>query len=818
MALYSLQATFGKGEASPRLHSRADLEYFKAWLKTCKNWTVMRQGGLRRRPGTQFINFASSLYTPVRIIPFIFSADQAYVLELGDHYMRVFANGGRIDAVNVTTPWAAADVFGLDYDQTNDVMDVTHKNYPPYRILRNSDTDWAIQQTSTFDGPYLSINTTTTTLSPSGTGNAIPTMTSDTTPSGICSASSTAGVTAPWYAFDGSGGSWWQSATNTVTATLQYQFTASKTIVGYTVQAAPGYTDATNNGTVNAPQSWTFEGYNGSSWIILDTQFGQSTWGAGEARFYSFSNSSAYGRYRINVSTNNGGVAVAIATLAFQESTATASAITITASGTTGINNGQGFVSGDVGRYVTLLGSDAIFHPFLISGYTSSTQVSAKAAGAPLPSVAGGPQWKISAWGSVQGYPARVCTFLGRKAFARTSGQPNGVWLTRVGGYGSKLDFSTTVPTQDDDAITFTLSDVNEIQWISEGPGVMFIGTSAAVRVLGKNSENLPFSASNFKQSPASFFGSQAVRPTKAGGSTTFVSKYAHAIREVTRSDNGVDFVTPDISVLSEHLFAAGVVDATYQQEPDSLIWWVRGDGSLVSMTYEKEQSMAAVHWHRLAGTVESICTIPGADRYETWVVVSYLNGALRYIERFAKSFDEETDAPEDAWLLDAALQYDGAPATVISGLLHLEGATVSVFADGAQQEDKTVSGGTITLDTAASKVLVGIPFQSRARTMPSNVAVGDGAGLGRLKKVVKTLIDVLSTGSIKIGSLESNAEENIFRATTDPLGEALPLTTGFLTGRFDASWRDNGEIEMIADGPFPATVRSVILVMEPGP
>jgi hypothetical protein len=817
MALYALQATFGKGEASPRLHSRADLEYFKAWLKVCKNWTVMRQGGLRRRPGTEFILGANTASKPVRIIPFIFSADQAYVLELGDFYMRVFANGGMVSGVYVTTPWAAEDLFALDYDQTNDVMDVTHKNYPPYRIVRRADNDWAIELTPTFDGPYLSINTTSTTLSPSGNGNAIPSMTSNTTPSGTCSASSTAGVTAPWYAFDGAPATWWQSDTNVVAASLQYQFASSKTIVGYTVQSAPGYTDATNNGTVNAPCSWTFEGWTGSAWAILDTQFGQSEWSAGEARFYSFSNANAYAQYRINVLTNNGGVAVAIATLAFQQDPASATAITITASGTTGINNGQGFVAGDVGRYITLLGSDAIFHPFLISGYTSST---AKAAGAPLPSVSGGPQWKISAWGSVQGYPAHVCTFLGRKVFARTNGQPSTVWLTKTGGYGAKLDFSTTVPTQDDDAITLSLSDVNEIQWIAEGPGVLFIGTSAAVRVLGKNSENLPFSASNFKQSPASFFGSQAVRPTKAGASTVFVSRYAHAIREVTRSDNGVDFVTPDISVLSEHLFAKGVVDATYQQEPDSLIWWVRGDGALVSMTYEKEQSMAAIHWHQLGGDgmAESICTIPGADRYETWLVVARNGGSVRYIERLAKAFDEETDSPEDAWVLDCALRYSGAPATVISNLDHLDDSTVAILADGARQADQVVSGGEVTLDFAASKVLVGLPFQSRARTMPSNVAVGDGAGLGRLKKIVKTSIDVLSTGSLMVGSLESNAEEGVFRATTDDLGEAVPLVTGFLTGRFDASWRDNGEIEMIADGPFPATVRSVILVLEPGP
>lgn len=820
MAVYSLQATFSRGEASPRLHSRADLEYFKAWLKTCKNWVVMRQGGIRRRPGTEFIFPAKSAAKPVRIIPFIFSADQAYVLELGDYYMRVFANGGRVARVEVATPWAAEDVFDLDYDQTNDVMDITHKNYAPRRIKRYGDTDWAIELTTAFDGPYLTINTTSTTMTPGSSGNATPPMTSDTVPSGTCAASSVLTGRDAWYAFDWNVSTFWQSAAYNPAGWLQYTFSGPKVIVGYTVQSAQGYTDAQDNYSVNAPASWSFKAWNGSAWVILDTQFGQTNWSPSEARFFPFSNEAAFSQYRLDIISNNGGTAISVGALAMQESLETAATFSLTASSTSGINGGAGFSANDVGRYVTVLGADSIFHPFLISSYTSTTQVQVKAAGAPMSQPEGSPQWKISAWGGRQGYPARVCSFLGRKVFARTDGQPNTLWLTRSGGYGTTLDFSTTVPTADDDAITLSLSDVNEIQWISEGPGVLLIGTSGAVRVMGKNSENLPFSAANFKQSPASAIGSQSIRPVKAGTTTTFVSRFAHAVREISRSDNGVDFVTPDITVLSEHLFAPGVVDATYQQEPDSLIWWARADGRLSCMTYEREQSMAALHWHELGGdgVVESVCTIPGADRYETWMIVKHFGGAVRYIERLAKPFDEETDDPEDAWVLDCALRYEGAPATVISNLNHLEGRVVSILADGAEAEPQVVSGGAITLDEAASKVLIGIPFQSRARTMPSNIAVGDGSGLGRKMKVSQAIIDILSTGSVKMGRSEAEVEEILFRETTDNLGEAIPLYTGFKKARTATSWNDNGEIEIIADGPFPATVRSIVLVIEPGP
>ncbi len=824
MGVYDLKPVFSRGELSPKLHSRADLEHFKTGLKECLGWQVMRQGGLTRTPGTQFVQEVKDSTRPARLIPFIFSATQAYMLVLNAGVFRVYALGGRVGAVEVAHPYADDDLFELDFDQTNDVLDITHKSYQPRRVKRQSDTSWSIDTIPARDGPYLPVNDTATTLTPSDTGNPIPDMTGPTTPSGIAEASDSYDSNQlPWRAFDRNADTIW--GTLQKNAWLSYGFPAAKIIVGYVVQCGNfvNLDDPNLSGPLCAPKSWTFEGYDGANWIVLDSQFAQSNWSSGESRSFLFNNSTAYSKYRININSINGGKQIAVAGLAMTESPDTAPALTITASSTNGINAGSGFSSQDAGRFVSLLSSDAVYHPFKITGVTSSTVVTAVLTGAPLSIAQGTLQWRLGAWGAVPGWPAHVATFEQRKVYARTNAQPSGIWATKTGGYGSFLDFSVNVPVKDDDAISFTLTDVNEIQWIAEGSDLL-IGTAGAARTMGRDSPNLAFSANNFRQALASSYGSQNIRPAKIGNSTVFVSSFGKAMREFVQADSGVGYATPDISILSEHLLASTIKELCYAQEPSSIIWFPNGDGELVGLTYEKDQSVAGFHHIQMGGNgfVESTGTIPGQGRHELWVLVNRTIGGVtkRYIERQMPEFDGKTMSPADAWYVHCGLQTVGAPATGVTGLGHLEGLTVAILADGAKEANQVVTGGAVTLASghAASTITVGLPYTSRAHLMPSPVSSGDGSGLGRRKKIVFAKVDFLDTGSLRVGRDEATAEEIVLRHTSDDLGEAPPFYTGFYDARPETSWGDKGELLMIADGPMPATVRSITLNTDPEP
>lgn len=141
-------------------------------------------------------------------------------------------------------------------------------------------------------------------------------MTSATTPSpNIVSASSNlSGDQRDYRAFNhnavGSVSDEYASADGSTTAWLRYDFGASAThaVTKYTITATAYYN------TNTAPHDWALQASNdaatctaaGTTWATLDTRTGQTSWGTGEKRAFTLSNSTAYRCYRLNVTANDG--------------------------------------------------------------------------------------------------------------------------------------------------------------------------------------------------------------------------------------------------------------------------------------------------------------------------------------------------------------------------------------------------------------------------------------------------------------------------------------------------------------------------------
>lgn len=104
------------GEISPSLHGRVDLAKFQSSLKTCRNWLVEPFGGVKNRPGTRLIAETKTTGKKVRLVPFVFSQSQTYVLEFGQGYIRFFRNGVPLPSVvNVSGAQFGTGGAGLDY-------------------------------------------------------------------------------------------------------------------------------------------------------------------------------------------------------------------------------------------------------------------------------------------------------------------------------------------------------------------------------------------------------------------------------------------------------------------------------------------------------------------------------------------------------------------------------------------------------------------------------------------------------------------------------------------------------------------------------
>lgn len=138
----------------------------------------------------------------------------------------------------------------------------------------------------------------------------VPTMTSNSTPIGVVTASSEfnpvthGGYVAFNDVIEAAGGGWTTNPPTTA-ASLQYDFGSgnAKTITYYSLVGSNAGDTVANR----APKTWIFEGSNnGSSWTTLDTQTNVPAWAGDEKRIYSISNTTAYRYYRLNVSANQG--------------------------------------------------------------------------------------------------------------------------------------------------------------------------------------------------------------------------------------------------------------------------------------------------------------------------------------------------------------------------------------------------------------------------------------------------------------------------------------------------------------------------------
>jgi hypothetical protein len=144
----SIQPSFSSGELAPATYARVDLNRYFNGLRTCRNFMVMPEGGVRNRPGTKFLAETKVSAQKSRLIPFQFSTEQTYVLEFGVGYIRFYTNGGQLLNAGLTyeiaSPYAEADLYALNYTQSADVMTIVHPNYAPMELKRFGPTNWTL--------------------------------------------------------------------------------------------------------------------------------------------------------------------------------------------------------------------------------------------------------------------------------------------------------------------------------------------------------------------------------------------------------------------------------------------------------------------------------------------------------------------------------------------------------------------------------------------------------------------------------------------------------------------------------------------------
>ena len=388
-----------------------------------------------------------------------------------------------------------------------------------------------------------------------------------------------------------------------------------------------------------------------------------------------------------------------------------------------------------------------------------------------------------------------------RRIFAMTDNNPAGVEMSRT---GFRSNFTMSSPIQDDDAVSFTLAsnDNNVVRDLVPLDNLVLLTESGPVVLFGDGQDGVirPDAINARNQGEGGAARSPA---TTVGNSAVYIHRGGHMVLVFDLGGQEGTKVT-DLTVMAAHLFESRkVIKVVYQKDPHSIVWALGDDGVLLGLTFVPSENVWAWHKHTTGDGdwIEDICVLPEDEGDVLYLVVlRTIDGTdTRYIERLAQREGITAENLIDRCIFaDACVTYDDVATTSITGLDHLEGMVVSVVADGVVVSNgdpdlatHTVSGGAITLATAASVVHVGLPIRwAQFESLSLDV---EGSNVRAKKKRVQGITAVVDR-SVQ-GFWAGKTEDTLTQQQRKTWETPGALVSQSLEMSILASWDDEGRL-----------------------
>lgn len=747
---------FNAGELSPKMLGRSDVQQYSKGCQTLQNYLVTPYGAVERRPGSRFVAEAKYPNRKVRLIRFVFSSTISYVCEFGHLYIRFFKDDAPVlkngSILEIVSPYTENDLGDIQFVQSADVMTIVHGSYSVRELKRIAENDFTLTEKEYKYPPVLDPN-----LDDEHT----------ITPSGVdVDASIT--LTANKDTFtSGNVGGFFQLIHVRKENEIAKDFKADGTsdtleVFGYWTFTTHG----TWTGTLKIQRSYD----NGASWK--------------DFRSYSAANDS-------NTSTSgteeDDNVLYRLKMEDYQQSS-------------TG----------------TLKLCRCLFSnpDFTINGVVKITSVTdTKHADAVVKRKLGGNtatnEWNEGAWSTRRGFPRTISFFEERMIFGGNAARPQTVWGSRTNSWDDFL-----LGDKDDDGIEFMLASdtVNTICWLCQHDALV-IGTMDSEWTLSSADAGAALTPSNFRVRRQSVYGSTNVTASMVGDTILFVQRGGRKVREFVYQWEKDGYVSPDMTILADHITASGVKECALQQLPDSILWCVLNNGAIAALTYERDQEVVGWHRHETQGAYLSVCVIPDGNEDKIYFAVQ--RNGKRLIEVMAP---RNFTSVSDIYFVDSGVAKTANNAfTTVENLAHLAGMQVQILADGAVQGEKTVpASGVVTLDEPAKSAVVGLGFDSILSPMPVEIETQNGQSILRNKIVGELRCRVYNSvgGEVKCG--KSQWQKIVSRdVLADYLDQPITLKNEVVTLNVLAGYSKSADITIKQSDPLPSNVNSIVVIYE---
>jgi hypothetical protein len=833
------QSHFGGGEIDPNAQGHTKSIHVQRGLATCRNAFSAQDGAWMNRPGLQYIGRAQA--TAVRLVPFIFSDEQTFVIELGDLYARFWSGGAAVGAPFVlVTPWAALDVPRLKFNQVGDVIVVTHPSYAPRQIDRISNTNWTVA---------------TLAIVP-------PSASFDAGQNADLGAAPIDDATHPLKDWRFKAAAIVQRADGSIYETTAIDATALAYSAGHTyavndlvLYGGLVYRSKVSPNLGNQPDisaaSWTTDGGWGKSCPADD----KPMW--------------------------------------FQLASGS---ITIVDGAAGDVPLGLRWYLGKSGSQATVfgwIGDLTVGAYFRYDGQEPDFSIQ--------------PKLGTNPFDAAGKYPAAVAHYDQRRLFGRSNLQPATFWASALGDFN---DFDKPFPTEEDDSFDFKLAQLRleEIRSMV-GHERLLLFTGAGVWAASGSQGDAISAVSIIARKSTGNPGASWLDPIVAQTRVLYQTARGNRVRDLHFDYNANAYVGEDVTLHGRHLLEGfNIVDWCYQEHPFSIVWAVRDDGALLSLTYDATQSppvlALARHDTGDGDTFERCCCVPenttetgpdgstfeaipdavyflvnrrgiktferlagrvvsdGEDQrsmiyLDSSQALAYLNADVGYFMRasgasYAAGDEVTIDvtggipfASAPAYYIGMAVVFgvagDDAPdiratvtqvvtSTQVKAILedalpaayqnvatldwgfafkyfpfvptHLNGRQVYVLGDGALQGPFTVTGGAITLDTPALYTVVGLAYDSDGELLD---LPGDGAR-GHVSSVDSVTLEVVNSRGFKVGQDFDHLSSVPGRKVADSY-DVPALTTGRVDVKPKGTWNIRGRACWRQSSPLPLTV-----------
>lgn len=547
--------------------------------------------------------------------------------------------------MSIATSWTASELPLIRYTQSGDIVYLACEGIKPFKIERRADRSWSLVEYRSETGPFEA-------------GPADPTITLGSTAG--TEGNVTIAATRPF----------WTSAH----VGKLFRLETPGRVATYKLGGIDSFTEALKITGVGTDRAWAY--------VIAGTWSGTITvmrsYEGPDSGFFNFTTHTAnVGTTTITDGLNNVDVWVRLGFIGAQ------------------------YVSGHAEVSLLFAGGGQAGVVRVLS-ITSTTQAACEVI-APLSSLNGTPIWQQSEWGDDTYWPGAIAFHDGRLWWAG---------LDRLVASVSD-DYESFDPDTEGDSgpiqRTVGYGPIDYINWLLPITRLI-VGREMSETSVRSSAFDEPLTPTNFTLKDCSTQGSAQVGAVKIDTRGVFVEKSERRAYELAYSVEIQDFRARDLTHLAPHVFGTdGVAVVAVQRQPETVIHFVRGDGQVALLVQSAEDQVECWHRFQTLGVVEDVIVLPGAQEDAVYYVVKRTinSSTVRFLEKFA--LRTQCQGGSLSRSLDSHLAISQASSTTISGLSHLQGELVYVWANGKDLGSYTVAAGAITVSEAVTTAIVGL-------------------------------------------------------------------------------------------------------------